>query len=105
MKKNGLKSSDFFSEFVDSLAIGKGLLLIVGDFNTEVSLKKLPVSTKTISFYRYKLIDEDVFLADLKTTFLVLDPPEYLFQMVDLYNSTLMDLIEKYAPLRSKQMP
>ena len=53
--------------------------------NLEVSLKKLPVKST------YK----DVFLAELKTTCLVLDPPEELDQIVDLYNSTLMDLIEK----------
>ena len=36
MKKEGLKSSDFFrvfSEFVDLLAKNKGHLLIFGDFN------------------------------------------------------------------------
>ena len=70
--------------------------------NIEVSLKKLPVSTKVFSYLKYKSIDKAVFLADLKTTYFVLDPPED--QMVDLYNSTLMDLAEKYAPLRSKQM-
>ena len=55
--------------------------------------KKLTVSTKA------------VLLADLKAIRLVLDPRKDLDQMVDLYNSTLMDLLEKYAPLRKKQMP
>ena len=62
--------------------------------NIKVSLKKPCISTKPISHYKYKSIDKDVFLADLKTTCLELDPPEDLDQIVDLYNSTLIDLVK-----------
>ena len=73
--------------------------------NIEVSVNKSPVSTKTVSYCKYQSIDKDIFLADLKATRLILDLPEDLDQMVDLYNSTLLDLVEKHAPLRTKQMP
>ena len=68
--------------------------------NNEITLKKSPVSAKTVSYRKYRSIDK----ADLKTTCLVLDPPQYLDHMVDLYSSILMDLVEGYAPLRTKQM-
>ena len=60
MKKSGLKSSDFFREFVDSLAISKGHLFIIGCFSIEVSLKIPSVSTKTVSYSKYESIDKDV---------------------------------------------
>ena len=70
--------------------------------NIEVSLKKLHVSTKIVPYHKFKSIDKDVLLI-LRP--LVLDPPEDLDQVVNLYSSTLMDLVEKYTPLRTKQMP
>ena len=43
--------------------------------SNEASLKKPPVSTKTVSYHKYKSTDKDVFFADLKTTCLVLGLP------------------------------
>ena len=62
--------------------------------NMEISLKKLPVSTKSVCHHKYQSIDKDVFLADLRTIPLVLDPPEDPDQMVAIYKSILMHLLE-----------
>ena len=51
MKKNGLKSYDFFGEFSDfvgSLAISKGHLLTAGDFNSHMPPPS-DVNTKHLS--------------------------------------------------------
>ena len=39
------------------------------------------------------------------TVQLVLDSPKDLDQLMDLYDNTLSDLINKHAPLRVRQMP
>ena len=36
---------------------------------------------------------------------LVLDPPDDVDYLMDLYNSTLRDLVDEHAPLRTKEMP
>ena len=36
---------------------------------------------------------------------LVLDPPDDVDHLVDLYNSTLRDIVDEHAPLRTKDMP
>jgi len=73
--------------------------------NIDVSLQKPSVPTKTMSYRKYRSIDKDAFANDLRASHLIIDPPNDLDQLVDLYNNTLIDLIDKHAPLKSKEMP
>ena len=73
--------------------------------NINVSLQKQSVSAKVISYRRYKPIDKKALLADLRVSSLVLDPPNDVDHLVDLYDSTLRHIIDELAPLRTKEMP
>ncbi|KAK2156513.1 hypothetical protein LSH36_211g01021 [Paralvinella palmiformis] len=47
----------------------------------------------------------EAFLADLRVSSLVLDPPDDVDHLVDLYDNTLRDIVDQHAPLRTKEMP
>ena len=47
--------------------------------------------------------DHTAFLNDLKQTSLVTYPPESLSHLVDLYDSTLSNLLDKHAPIVTKR--
>ena len=61
--------------------------------NINVSLKKQSILTKVISYRRYKS-----FLADLEVSSLVLDSLDDVDHLVDLYDSTLRDIVDEHAP-------
>ena len=141
-KKNGLKSSDFFrefSEYVDSLAISKGHLLIVGDFNihwdspSDANTKHLSSILKSASLTQHvqerthrhgHMLDlviyheDDTFVNKVSLTSMlsdhVLDNIELslkkpsiqpkLCHIIRINQLIKMDLLEIYAPLKSKQM-
>jgi hypothetical protein len=63
--------------------------------NIIVSFQKQSVSAKVISYRRYKSIDKEAFLADLRVSSLILD----------LYDSTMRNVVDQHAPLRTKEMP
>ena len=71
--------------------------------NINVSLQS--VSTKVISYSKYKSIDQDAFLANLRVFSLVLDPLDDVDHLVNLYNNTLRDIVDEHAPLRTKELP
>jgi len=71
--------------------------------NINVSLQKQSVSAKVISYRKYRSIDKEAFLADLRVSSLVLDPPDDVDHLVDLYDSTLRDIVDEH--LRIKEMP
>ena len=71
--------------------------------NSEVSLKKLPVSTKTVSYSKYKSIDKYVFIADLKTTCLVLDPPTDITSVEESF-TYIMDTFDPLSVSEIKQL-
>jgi len=54
--------------------------------NLTVSLQKQSVSAKVISYRKYKSIDNEAFLTDLRVSSLVLDPPDDADHLVDLYD-------------------
>jgi len=70
--------------------------------NIDVSSLIQSVSAKAISYGKYKSINKDAFLADLWISSLVLDPPDDVDHLVDLYNSTLRDIADEHPPLRTK---
>jgi len=49
-------------------------------------------------------IDKENFLADRRVSSLLLDPPD-MYHMVNRYDSTLRDVVDKHAHLRKKGMP
>ena len=69
-------------------------------FNINLSLQKQSDSAKVILYRRYKSIDKEAFLADLRVSFLVLDSPDDVDHLVDLYDSTLRDIVDEHASLR-----
>jgi len=73
--------------------------------NINISVQKQSVSAKDISYRKYKSIDKEAFLADLRVSSLVLDPPDDVDHLVDLYDSTMRDIVDEHAPLKTKEMP
>ena len=88
-----VKSVSVSSQFSDHFII-----------NVSVSLEKPPVTTKTITYRKVRSIDMSGFAADIQTSALILDPPSGLDELVDTYNEILTDLLDKHAPLKTKQM-
>ena len=67
--------------------------------NINVYLQKQSVSAKIISYRGYKSIDNEAFLADLRVSSVLLDTPDYVDHLVDIYDSTLRDIIDKHGSL------
>ena len=72
--------------------------------NAEVSLQRTFFPVTSDSYRSDQLIVIHVLLLHLKVSQLVLDLPKDLDQLADLHDSTLRDLINKYTPLRVRQM-
>ena len=79
--------------------------LIISLLIINVSLQKQSVSAKVISYRRYKSIDKEAFLADRRVSSLVLDSQDDVAHLVELYDSTLRDIVDQHAPLRTQEMP
>ena len=56
----------------------------------------------TFSFRRLNSINIPDFLSDLSTSDLIISPPQDLTDLVDCYNSTLANILNKHAPLITK---
>ena len=56
-------------------------------------------------YRKYKSINDDVLQADLWGSPLVLDPPDDVDHLLDLYNSTLWDSLDEHVSFRTKEMP
>ena len=63
------------------------------------------VSAKVISYRRHKSIENEAFLADPRVISLVLDPLDDVDHLMDLNHSTLRDIVDEHAPLKTKEMP
>ena len=72
--------------------------------NIDISLQKPILPTKTITYRKYRSIDQAALIADLSVSLLTANPPNDLEQLVDLYNVTLRDIIDKHAHIKKKQM-
>ena len=87
-------------EFVDSA------IIITTSINTSRTRKK--ENTAVTAIYTAKIIsyiDKEAFLANLGVPSLVLDPPDDVDHLMDLYDSTLIYIVDDHAPLRKKEMP
>ena len=57
---------------------------------------------KKVTFRKTKAINTTTFVADLSATKLCQHPPSELDKLVDCYNTTLADLLDHHAPLKTK---
>jgi hypothetical protein len=69
-----------------------------------IKLKKPPLPSKTITYRCYKKIDKDIFLSDMKDSDLIIHPAQPLDELVDQYSTVLGSLIDKHAPLKTKNV-
>ena len=65
-------------------------------------LFSINMSRQKLSFRKIKAIDTTIFMADLSASRLCKDPPSDLEKLVDCYNTTLVDLLDRHAPLKTK---
>jgi exonuclease III len=70
--------------------------------NATLNLKRPPLPKKTVSFRQYKKIDKQDFQSDLEKADLITTPADTLDELIHQYNKSLTELIDKYAPLKSK---
>jgi len=80
--------------------------------NIKVSLQKQSVSAKVISYRKYKSIDKEAFLADLRVSSLVLDPKilnipsefpsSTLSQGKPLVEESCMSMMDIFEPLQRR---
>ena len=64
-----------------------------------------PVATKkTITYRKIKDISLEDFINDIASSQLCKSPPDDLDELVDMYNSTLSGVLDKHAPVQTKQI-
>lgn len=68
------------------------------------SLDKPNTSSKTISYRKIKDISIEDFKSDLSHTRLCQNPPEDLDELVDYYDEDISTILEKHAPLITKDI-
>ncbi len=71
----------------------------------KVQIQKPAFITKEVSYRKIKDINFEEFGSDLAASGLIENPPTELFDLVDCYNNTLSDILDKHAPARSKSVP
>ena len=62
------------------------------------------IPKQTIKVRDIKDLDIDAFESDLKKSHLLSDPPDNLDELLTLYNGTLTELMDKYAPAKVKHI-
>ncbi|CAB4021807.1 Hypothetical predicted protein, partial [Paramuricea clavata] len=67
-----------------------------------INISKPRLSRKKVTFRKTKAINTTTFVADLSATKLCQHPPSELDKLVDCYNTTLTDLLDHHAPLKTK---
>ena len=65
-----------------------------------LNISKPAPSRRTISYRKLKSINHDDFHADLITSDLIINPETELDQLIEQYERTLSEIIEKHAPLK-----
>lgn len=67
-----------------------------------INTSKPHLSRKQVSFRKTKAIDTTTFMEDLSASQLCQDPPSEPDKLVDCYNTTLAELLDRHAPLKTK---
>jgi exonuclease III len=83
---------------VEDLQISDHFVL---SLSTDLSRPKRP--RKTIKCRNIKAINSEHFTQDLLQSKLILDPPAGVDELAELYNQTLVELLDKHAPVKSKR--
>ena len=65
--------------------------------NINLSLQKQSASAKDSSYRRYKSIDKDALLADLRFSSFGIGSPDDVDHLLDLYNRILRDIVNEHA--------
>ena len=73
--------------------------------NINVSLQKQSVSAKVSSYRKYNSIDKQTFLTGLRVYSLVLDLADDVDHLLDLYDSTLREIVDERATLGTEEIP
>ena len=69
-----------------------------------VAVQKPAIQTKEINFRKYKSINLETFMQDIKMSELVTNPKEDLEEQVDQYNHELSRILDKHAPIQKKKI-
>ena len=67
-----------------------------------INTSKPQLSRKEVSLRKTKAIDTTAFMEDLSASRLCWDPPFQPDELVDCYNTTFAELLDRYAPLKTK---
>ena len=67
-----------------------------------INTSKPQLSRKEVSLSKTKAINTTAFMEDLSASRLCRDPPSQPDELVDCYNTTLAELLDRYAPLKTK---
>ena len=96
-----------FSRSSDELVRSTSVLGFFSDHRSvlvSVSCRASRFPSKQISFRRLRCIDPEAFVADIKCLSLLTNPSDNLDCLVTQYNSDLRSLIDKHAPLVTKNV-
>ena len=85
---------------VDNLYMSDYFLLTIG---TDLSRPRVP--RKVVKCRNVKGIDRSLFRADVAQSPLVIGSPDGVDDILDLYNATLLGLLNKHAPEKEKVVP
>ena len=85
---------------VDNLCMSDHVLLTIG---TDLSRPRVP--RKVVKCRNVKSIDRSLFRADIAQSPLVIGSPDGVDDLLDLYNATLLGLLNKHAPEKEKVVP
>ena len=85
---------------VDNLYMSDHFLLTIG---TDLSRPRVPC--KVVKCRNVKGIDRSLFRADIAQSPLVIGSPDGVDDLLDLYNATLLGLLNKHAPEKEKVIP
>ena len=70
----------------------------------KMNLEKPPKPKKSITFRKIKNIDETAFMNDVSQRIKDIDLDQDLQSLVEMYNNTLMSILDKHAPLQTKEV-
>ena len=67
-----------------------------------INTSKPQLSRKEVSFRKTKAVDTRAFMEDLSASRLCQDPPSQPEKLVDCYNTTQTELLDRYTPPKTK---
>ena len=65
----------------------------------DITLKKPPPKTKIVTYRKIKAIDREKLRGELRSSQLCVNTPDTLDQLVECYNKTLSEALDRHAPV------